>query len=285
MLSDCQVCQPLITTNSRQVSREFSVLGKPSVGVGRWNTDGAICTAAGSGIDDELTKSPQLRVLAVYTHVVHNGPVSLSHVARGLSLPTSSVSRALSKLERCGWVRRCATDRLFQVTSAFQSMVSKARFLDDRWAEVDKQIDRHVRAFGGNYRLAAFDSRHHFVPVGGNWDQTLPEREDMFFTPLSAAAMSGVGDRQFEVYLSANASNAAHAHLEKIAVFKSWMQRHVENAVYVDDNFAFIPLSLSPNVKGAVQIYRGTMRDFRVCVEKLRVCIENNLAHLGNAAG
>lgn len=277
MLSDCQICQPYFDSAAGPAKNNIHSIAKRAGWLGRDNRVSAYRERIERPVDTELSKSPQLRVLAVYTHVVHNGPVSLSDVARGLCLPTSSVSRALTKLEKCGWVRRGQTDRMFQVTSAFQSMVSKARFLDDRWSAVDAQIHKHIEALGGSYRLAAFDSRQNFVPVGGSWDYTPSEKQAMFFSPLGAAAMSGVGKGQFATYMSANSSDLMSAQIENIAVFKSWMQRHVSGAFYIDDNLAFVPLSLGNVSHGAVQVYRGTLRDFKGYVEQLYRCIAQQL--------
>ncbi|MEC8039173.1 MAG: helix-turn-helix domain-containing protein [Pseudomonadota bacterium] len=273
MLSDCKICQPHRDSAAWPAKDNIHSIEKHAGWLGRDNRVSAYRGRTGRPVDIELSKSPQLRVIAVYTYVVHNGPVGLSDVARGLCLPISSVFRALTKLEKCGWVRRGQTDLLFQVTSAFQSMVSKACFLDDRWSAVDAKIYKHIEALGGSYRLAAFDSRQNFVPLGGSWDHTHSEKEAIFFSPLGAAAMSSVGKGQFAAYMNANSRDLMIAPIENFAVFKSWMQRHMSGAFYIDDNLAIVPLSLDDATHGAVQVYRGTLRDFKRFVEQLYRCI------------
>ncbi|MCO1340293.1 hypothetical protein BJH93_15595 [Kocuria polaris] len=80
--------------------------------------------AQGNEVDASLGPQAVHRALEVLTHVVEQGPVALSDIARASKLPTSTTMRMLRALEHWGYVSR-ASDALYSLGERFvQSRVS-----------------------------------------------------------------------------------------------------------------------------------------------------------------
>jgi DNA-binding IclR family transcriptional regulator len=226
---------------------------------------------AGPGADfsAEILSSSQLRILAIYAKVLSDGPISVSHVARLLGLPKSSVSRAITKLERVNWVQKRPSDGAVQVSAHFKELINKASTYDLAWDRIIAKLSPLADKLGFGFELVVINSDGELETVGYS-DVALGKQSGPHdkYSELRAASMARYG-AAVDDEPEANAIDTVNsASLEEYARFRQYLQEfQKKGAVWDEKKRSYIrAMSMPSGESGALRILQGAAVSLQECV-------------------